>query len=166
MHSIHQFSTWLSGTALSMTIQDISWIIPAVQTVHILSIAIVMSSVFVVDLHLIGVFARGQPTAALVRRFIPWVWYTLIVLFLSGSTLIIGEPGRSLGNPAFLAKMIMLVSVIVITMLLQRPLRKDPAFWEISIGRRATARIIAVASMSLWVGIVCAGRWIAYVGST
>ena len=111
LSDLHAFTDWLAGTPLSTTIQNVSWIIPTVQTVHIVCVAIVIAAVFLVDLRILGVFARGQPVAALSHRFLPWIWYALIVLLITGSLLVIGEPGRSLTNPAFIAKMLMLLTV-------------------------------------------------------
>jgi hypothetical protein len=39
----------------------------------------------------------------------------------------------------------------------------DVAFWELTPARRTTARMTAIVSLLLWVGIVFAGRWIAYM---
>ena len=160
---LHAFAEWLGATPLSLTIQNTAWIIPSVQSVHIFCIAIVISAVFMVDLRLLGVIGRGQPTAAYSARYLPWIWWTLIVLLLSGSVLIIGEPSRSLENPAFQLKMTLLILAMITTAGLQRPLGKDAAYWELTTGRKAMARVIAVVSILLWVGIIFCGRWIAYM---
>ncbi len=163
--SLHAFCEWLANTPLSLLIQNVSWIIPSVQTVHILSVAIVASSAAMVDLRLLGVIGRGHPTADYAARFLPWIWWTLIVLLVSGTILIIGEPPRSLENPVFQLKMSLLVLAMAATFLLQRPLRRDPVYWEETPGHVAGARVIAVVSILLWIGIIFAGRWIAYVTS-
>jgi uncharacterized membrane protein len=163
--SVQAFSDWLAATPVSTTIQDVSWIIPTVQTVHILSIAIVMSSVLLIDLRVLGVISHAQPLHVVARRFLPWIWSTLVVLLLSGSTLIVGEPGRSLQNPAFIAKMSMLVTVILLTLSFQSGLKRDVQYWERSPGRLAGGRLIAGVSLILWIGIVFAGRWIAYINT-
>jgi hypothetical protein len=163
VHSVQAFCEWLAATALSTEIQSVGWLVPALQTIHILSIAIVMSAVAMVDLHVLGILSRSQPLAAVAHRFLPGIWWTLIVLLMSGSALIIGEPGRSLRNPAFIVKMSMLAAALVLTLFFQRGLRLDILFWEKSPGRRAGGRLLAVVSLVLWVGIVFAGRWIAYV---
>jgi hypothetical protein len=163
--SVQAFSDWLAETPLSMQIKTVDWIIPTVQTIHILSISVVMSAAAMVDLRVLGVLSRGQPLAAVTYRFVPWIWWTLIVLFLSGSTLIIGEPARSLGSPVFILKMSMLAAVLVLTLLFQRGLRQDERFWESSAGRRIGGRLIAAVSLVFWVGIVFAGRWIAYISA-
>jgi hypothetical protein len=111
------------------------------------------------------VFARAQSIAALSHRFLPWIWYVILVLLVTGSLLVIGEPTRSVTNPAFALKMAMLITVSVLTLLIERPLRKDPSYWEASGGRRATVILLAIVSLLLWSAIVFAGRWIAYISS-
>src|SRR5467141_1727408 len=139
------FCSWLEQTPLSQTIQSTGWIVPAVQTVHILSIAAVLSSVLMIDLRLMGFLGRDQPLARVSERFLPVIWWTLPVLLATGSVMIIGEPARSLANPVFQLKMALLVAAIAVTAALHKE-----------------SRIIAILSLSLWVGIVFAGRWIAY----
>lgn len=164
--SLHSFAQWLSETPLSLIIQNVSWIIPMTQSVHILSIAIVVSSVLMVDLRLLNLVGRGQPMVVYTGRFLPWIWPTLAVLLLTGSILIIGEPARSLENPSFQLKMVLLILAIVTTAALQRPTLKDASYWEASSGRKTAAKVLAVISLCLWVGIVFAGRWIAYQNIT
>ena len=148
-------------TSLSNTIQNVAWIIPTIQTIHIVCVAIVISATFLVDLRILGMFARSQTLASLSDRFLTWIWWALIVLLVTGSLLITGEPGRSITNPAFFAKMIMLVIVAAVTYVLQRPLATDTGYWD---GNRAVAaKGIAIVSLLLWSCIVFAGRWIAYV---
>jgi uncharacterized protein DUF6644 len=162
---LRAFADWLAQTQTSNVIQNVSWIIPTVQTIHIVCVAIVISATFLVSLRVLGIFDRAQPIASLTHRFLPWIWYALVVLLVTGSLLIIGEPNRSLMNPAFAAKMSMLVVVASLTAVLQRPLATDAAYWDVSSQRRVTAKGIAIVSLILWSLIVFAGRWIAYVGS-
>jgi hypothetical protein len=115
---------------------------------------------------LLGVRATDQSIAGLARRFFPYVWWPLPILLASGAILIIAEPARALENPVFLLKMGLLLPAVAVTLACQLPLKRDPAFWDISVGRKRAARLIAVASMPLWIAIICAGRWIAYVQGT
>jgi uncharacterized membrane protein SirB2 len=156
---IESFCDWLSNTSVSLTIQTVMWIIPAVQTVHILCVAIVMSCMAMLDFRLIGIAGRRQSVSQMVSRFVPWVWGALPVLLTSGLVLIIGEPARELLNPYFRAKMAMLATVTAITFIVQRKNKKNASYWE---GRRVAAACVGSLSLLLWVGIVTAGRWIAY----
>jgi hypothetical protein len=155
-----KFCAWIETTALSQAIQTHSWVVPTVQTIHILGIAAVMASVLMIDLRMIGVFPE-QPLARVSQRFRPVIWWTLPLLLVTGIIMITGEPGRSLANPVFQLKMLLLISAIVVTLIFQIPLGRNASYWDAG-SRRALARIIAVASLLLWTGIVFAGRWIAY----
>jgi hypothetical protein len=154
------FCDAIDATALSQTIQSIKWVVPAVQTVHILAIAAVMSSVLMINLRLLGISGTDQTIARVSNRFGPVIWWALPLLLLTGATLIVGEPARSLANDFFQLKMFLLVCVIVLTVSFQRPLKSNPQYWD---GRAGALRAIAVVSLILWTGIVFAGRWIAYL---
>ena len=163
MSSVAKFCEWLAGTPLSLMVQSLEWIIPTVQTVHILAIAVVMSSVVLVDLRLLGVAGRQQPISALTGRFFPWVWTALVVLFASGVVLIIGEPARELLNNVFIAKMALLLAAIALTVGFQLSVGRNQAAWDASATRSSGATLLALVSLALWVAIVFCGRWIAYV---
>jgi hypothetical protein len=162
MKSIDAFCWWLEHTFLSETIQSVNWIVPAVQTIHILAITVVAASALMIDLRLVGLFSPDRPLQEVSARFLPLIWWPLLVLLATGAIMIIGEPARSLKNPAFQLKMALLVTVLAVTLLFQLLLRRDPALGSLANGRRASAAAIATVSMLLWIGIIFAGRWIAY----
>jgi hypothetical protein len=163
---LEPFCTWLAATPLSQTIQSVEWVIPAVQTVHILAVAAVITSALMIDLRLLGIGWQRQTLAMTARRFLPFIWWALPILAASGAVLIVAEPARALQNPVFFLKMGLLLLAAGVTLACQIPLRIDAAFWELSERRRQLARLIAVASLPLWVAIIFAGRWIAYVQAT
>jgi hypothetical protein len=159
--SIRHFCNWVSTTPISQTLQTVAWIIPVVQSIHILSIAIVLSSILIVNLRVLGAIGQGETLAVFSHRYLPWIWVSLGVLLVSGITLIVGEPRRELLNPIFWTKMALLVCVIAITLQTHRPLLKNALFWE-PPRRKAIVRGLACVALACWVGIVFCGRWIAY----
>ena len=165
-HLLQPFCTWLAATSVSRTIQSIEWIIPAVQTLHILAVAAVVTSALMIDLRLLGIDRQEQTLAVIARRLLPLIWWPLPVLAVTGAVLIVAEPARSLQNPVFFLKMGLLILAAGVTLAGQIPMRVDAAFWEVSRGRRLAAKLIALASLPLWVAIIFAGRWIAYVQGT
>ena len=141
------FCDWLSHTHASLTIQTVMWIIPAVQTVHILCVAVVMTSMAMLDFRLLG-FAGRDSVSGTVRRFVPRVWYTLPFMVVTGIILIIGEPDRELLNPYFRAKMVMLAVVLAITLAVQGLSKKDSALGDAQ-SRRGRRRIRFVVTVDL-----------------
>ena len=160
--ALSEFSKWLAATPLSHVIQTTKWVIPALQTVHILSVAVVFSSAILVDLRLWRLLNRDVPLPEVARRFLPTIWPVLLVLLITGSLLIIGEPKRSLLNSAFYLKMALLAVAIVLTAWLQWSLSSSPNFWDKNRGRRMAGQFAATLSILVWCGILFAGRWIAY----
>ncbi|MEI9891867.1 MAG: DUF6644 family protein [Caulobacteraceae bacterium] len=123
--AIVDFCTWLSGTALSVSIQTISWIIPLVQSVHIMAITVVMGSVLMIDMKLLGVVGRGTPVTGMVHRFAPWIWTALVVLLATGSILTIAEPARELTNLMFRIKMALILVVGAVTVVFQTAVQRQ-----------------------------------------
>ena len=160
--ALNAICVWIDQTPLSQAIQVTNWVVPAVQTVHILAIAIVASSALMIDLRLIGMFWADRPMKDVSSRFLPFVWWPLLILFATGAIMVIGEPARSLKNPAFQVKMMLLVAALIVTGLIQSLQRRNAGFGDLSRGPRAAAVTVAIVSLLLWSAIIFAGRWIAY----
>jgi hypothetical protein len=160
--SLNTICVWIDQTPLSQMIQVTNWVVPVVQTVHILAIAIVASSALMIDLRLIGVLWADRPMKEVSSRFLPLVWWPLLILFATGITMIISEPARSLKNPAFQLKMMLLIAALIVTGLFQFLQRRNTKFGNLSSGPQAAAVAVAIVSMLLWASIIFAGRWIAY----
>ena len=160
--TLNQICQWIDQTALSQAIQATNWVVPTVQTIHILGIAVVATSALMIDLRLIGVFWANRPMNAVSSRFLPLVWWPLLILLATGILLIIAEPARSLKNPAFQIKMLLLIAALIVTGLFQFLQRRNASFGDLRSGPRAAAATVAIVSMLLWSSIIFAGRWIAY----
>lgn len=136
-----------------------TWAIPSIQSVHILSLALLFACALVFALRIAGRGLSNEPLPQLSARFTRAIWILLLILLLTGLLLITAEPGRTITNPMFYAKMAMLAAVIVITL------------WLAAVARRELERpsglhvALAGISMLLWIGIIFAGRLIAYIES-
>jgi hypothetical protein len=159
---LSEFCKWLAATPLSQTIQTDGWIIPTLQTVHILSVAVVFSSAILVDLRIWRLLERDMRLPEVARRFLPAIWPILLILLITGSLLIVGEPRRSLLNSTFYLKMALLAVAILLTAGLQRSISSSPNFWDKDRRRRIAGRFAATVSILVWCSILFAGRWIAY----
>jgi hypothetical protein len=160
--SLADVTRWLAATPLSHTIRNAGWIIPALQTIHILAVAVVFSSAILVNLRVWGVLQRQVPIADVARRFLPVIWLVLLVLVVTGGLLIVGEPRRELMNSTFYLKMALLAVAIVLTVGLQWSLAATPQAWQSRFAARIAIRVAAGLSIIVWCGIIFAGRWIAY----
>jgi hypothetical protein len=160
--ALSELTKWLAATPLSHTIQTTGWIIPSLQTIHIVCVAVVFSSAILVDRRMWRLLQRDEPVRGVARRFLPTIWPVLVILLATGSLLIIGEPRRSLLNSTFYLKMALLAVAIILTAGLQRSIASSPNDWDKGRGREVAGRFAAALSMLIWCGILFAGRWIAY----
>lgn len=156
---------WLSGLVARLetlplhgTMQTVEWMVPATQTVHILAIAVVFASSLVLALRVLQVAGTDWAPAQWGKRLHGWIVGGLIVLLLSGTLLIIGEPGRSLPSPVFQTKMTLLVIATPILSLLLSRAGKLGAGASIPMN----VRLLAILLLLLWLVIIACGRWIAY----
>jgi hypothetical protein len=160
---VEQFCDWLSRTSVSVAFQSASWFVPVVQTAHIIAIAILLTSVYVIAFRLIGLTRGNQPLAALTARSSPWVWTALCVLLATGILLTITEPARELLNWVFRIKMLLVLALAGILLLVQTRTRRSPDYWSVSRARQLAARALGIVTVLIGAAIITAGRWIAYV---
>ncbi|MBI1779378.1 MAG: hypothetical protein HYR63_28940 [Proteobacteria bacterium] len=155
---ISAFCKWLAATRLSVMLGDTLWVVPLVQTIHLLLIAAVMASALLFTMRLLKVSGLDQSPAEAARRFAPALGMALSGLALSGAILIVAEPARELTNPAFAVKMLLIAVALPATLWVLRRARASDAA-RVS----GTVRWIGGVSLLLWIGVVTAGRWIAYL---
>jgi len=156
------FAQWISDTSLSLAIRETFWLIPMIQIVHIVAIAMIVTAAVMITARIAGLASRTQTMREIAQRFLPWLWTGLVILAPTGIVLIIAEPQRTLGNPTFWWKMAMLALAVAITASFQVSQRRDAAAWEDRGPKAGARRIFAVSSVLLWLGIVATGRLIAY----
>jgi hypothetical protein len=133
---------------------------PVSQAIHILGIAVIAASAMLLDLRVLGVAVRSQELDEMVRRLLPWTWWALLVNLLTGMPFVLARPYRYFMNPVFGWKIAFLVPALALTLAFHL-LGRKPEFWQRS-GARLAARFGAGLSLLLWIGVMMAGRWIAY----
>jgi len=171
---LYEFTEWLRTTSLVEASLDISnsapslwigthfWAIPAFQVAHILAIAAAFGSVLMMNLRILNLAGMSRTMTETSRRYLPWVWWALLVLIVSGLFMVVGEPVRELINPIFWIKMALVIGVILASLWFQLSVRRNVARWEATHGGRVGVRAAAVGILVLWMVVMFCGRWIAY----
>ena len=155
------FGNWLYDTPFSTSLRETDWIIPTIQSVHIVAISVVVGSALVSDLRLAGVLATDEKPAAIVRRYLPWMWAALIILLITGIGMLLAEPERTLTNAVFWTKMGLVLFAFALTLFFRKPLL-DPAFRVEHARWVSMVRPAAWVSLAVWIAVIFCGRWIAY----
>jgi len=153
-----ELSQWVGSLPISLAMRRITWLIPMLQTLHILSIGIVLSSVVMIDLRVWGV-SRSGTAIARSERFLPWMWAALAIATVTGIGLMLGAP-RSFRDGAFVAKLYLMVAATLATVALPLMLRRNACGGK---DAGVPAQVVGIAALVLWLGATLAGRgrWIA-----
>ena len=160
---VRQWADWISSTALSQWFQNELWVVPTSQSIHILALSVVFGCAVMVNLRLLGIGATsGRSVSRLIDSLVPWIYRALVALLLTGAVQIIAEPMRQFGTPAFWLKMLMIPVVLGLTAAFAGVVRRNPAKWDSAATRPAGAKVFALVSLGLWVGIIFCGRFIGY----
>jgi hypothetical protein len=160
---VRDFALWLATTSPSVFIQEHNaWTIPAIQSIHIAGIALVMGSVLMIDLRILGLTWTDQTLQQTTRRFGPWLTGSLWLLLATGLLMIVGEPVRELVTVSFWLKMALVAAGALVAVTFQRALRRHERRWEDDLVHRASIKTLAVFTFLIWVCIIVLGRLIAY----
>ena len=160
---MRDFALWLAATSPSVFIQEHNtWAIPAIQSVHIVGIALVMGSVLMIDLRILGWTWTDQTLRQTSQRFGPWLTGALWLLLATGLLMVIGEPVRELVTFSFWLKMALVAFGALVAAIFQRTLRRHERHWEDSLVHRASIKGLAVGTFLIWMAIIVLGRLIAY----
>jgi hypothetical protein len=157
---LKQFANWLSTTARSVFLQNHnSWAIPTIQSIHIVGIAIVLGSVFMIDLRLLGWAGMDQTLRQTTNRFGPWLTGALWLMLATGILMVIGEPVRELITFSFWLKMFLVAVGTAIAVAFLKAVHRHEARWE---EQRGAVKSLAILTFLIWVCIIFLGRLIAY----
>lgn len=158
-----EFATWLQATPLSLAIQSSAWVVPVLQSVHILMIGVVFVAVLMIALRVLGRVRADEPFARVWARFSPFFWGGLLGMAVTGLLLTLSEPVRELMTLSFRLKMLLLAVGIASAVAFGRTMHKA------SIARGSTtaefsagARVAACSTVLLWLVVIILGRTIAY----
>jgi putative copper export protein len=160
---IQQFAEWLSFTSLSISIQVHSaWVIPTIQSVHIVAIGISVGAMLMIELRVLGLAGRDQSLRETTDRFGPWLLWAVGVLLVTGILMVVGEPARQLLAISFWIKIFLLALGTLIAVAFVISFRKNEQYWEQTLVNRVGVKLLAVLNLFVWVGIIFMGRMIGY----
>jgi hypothetical protein len=160
---LHSFATWLYASAPSTLIRSQEvWIIPTIQSIHIVGIATAVGSGFMIAMRVTGWMGADQTLLQTQRRYGPWLAGALWLLLATGLLLVLAEPPRELDAISFWVKMALVALMAVIAFTFQRSVRRDDQRWETTILRRTGVKWAALLTFLVWAAIIFLGRFIAY----
>lgn len=142
------FGVWAGGDAY-----------PIANLVHILGLVMLVGGIGVLDLRLVGLFRR-IPTAALAAALTPVALVGLVLMIPSGATMFASDASALVNSWTFRTKLLLIALALANALAFRFLWQKQLEQWDMNppIG----GRIMAAASILLWLSVAGLGRWIAY----
>lgn len=156
------FFIWLEQTGLSVWVREsISmFAFPGILTLHTIGMAFLVGTTAAFSLRVLG-FAPRVPVEEMLK-FVPVVWFGLILNAVSGVVLLMGYPTKALTNPVFYLKLACIaLALTVVRALGQRIANPEPGH---ATGWNRNG-VLASLTLGLWAVSVTAGRMLAYTHS-
>jgi putative copper export protein len=159
---VNSFAHSLAKTDLSHTLRvHESWLVPGVQSIHIVGIAIIMGSLLMIALRILGWAGTDQTLRQTTERFGPWIIGGLILQLVTGIVMILTEPVRELVNFSFWTKMVFVaIGTFLACVFLIRLPKQDQQ--SDALMNRSSYKSLAVITFVVFLCIIVLGRLIAY----
>ena len=152
------FFQWCESLWLGQFVVGSLWLFPVIESIHLLSLAMLGGSILLVDFRLLGLGLKDRAVSELARDARPWMIAALIAMVLTGIPLFLSEPIKCYYSTAFWIKMTTLPIALVFAFTVRTDVTRAAPV-------RNTARrqqLVGALSIALWFTVAAAGRWIGF----
>jgi hypothetical protein len=152
--SLYHTAQSIEASALGQTIRESTWLFPAIESSHLLALALLGGAVLIVSLSVLGVGLKTS-AAEIYKSSRRYMDAAVITLLVSGVLLGVSEPVKLYDRQAFWVKMISMVIAIALTYFAFNPMvRRGSTGFKI--------RSVTLLTMAAWLMVAVAGRWIGF----
>lgn len=136
----------LQASALAQAMRQARWLYPAINTAHIIGLATLYGSLFMLHLRTLGLI-RGPDASALDRLVMPVAATGFALAAVSGGLMFTTDAVKYAGSSLFLLKMALIVVGLI------------NIVWH---KRKKAAAPAALVSLLIWTAVIICGRLIGY----
>jgi hypothetical protein len=121
-----------------------------VSVAHYSGVFLSVGSIVLLDLRILGFAASRQALAALGEQLRPWTWIGLGTVVVSGFVLFAVDAGDFAAAALFRLKILVTLVAVLSALAVEWNLEK----WDRAPATPLTARLVALASIVLWLGAI------------
>ena len=151
----------LEESGFASAIRRSTWLYPAANVAHIVSLVCLAGAVTVMDLRLLGALSASDP-ALLLRRARACAIAALAAMALTGLMLFSAEASHLATNRVFQLKLVLIVAALGNVALYELLARREVEALRVGALMPARVRIAGLLSLALWIAVAACGRSIAY----
>lgn len=160
----HPILWWMRSTWIGTYVRQSDWGFQALQSLHFLGMSLLIGVVGAIDLRVLGV-AKAIPLPQL-HRFLPLAFVGFGINLITGTLFFMHDPWTYYFNMSFRLKMLLILLSGINAMWFRVGVFLDLEKWGPGIETSRLAKLISAISLLLWIGVITAGRYIAFTPST
>lgn len=152
----------LQGSALGDMVRNAQYLYPVLEAIHILGIALLVGPAFAFDLRLLGVANRIVSVTTAARHLLPVSHVGLAIAFATGIALLSAQATVVANTVAAPWKFGLLILAGLNVPIFHYGVYRRVDEWADAAVTPIAARAAAIVSMAAWIGVILAGRFLAY----
>ena len=146
-------SEWMRGSLKAL---------PIIEAIHVMAVATVFGTIFIVDLRLLGYRDMARPFSRVFGETLRWTWIGFALAVVTGSLLFLPNARTYVANTAFGLKMLGLMGAGINMAAFEFTTRRRVALWDADAQVPLGARIAGATSILIWTWVIVCGRWIGF----
>ena len=162
MLQLQELISYFENSALADNIRENDLLFPLIESVHVVSICLVVGSILVVDLRLLGLASLDRSVSRVTRGVLPLTWFAFAVAVASGSLMFISNATKYLENGYFIAKLLLIGAAGLNMVIFHAISARNQPQWDNQARLPLQARLAGGLSILLWISVVACGRWIGF----
>jgi hypothetical protein len=152
----------MQDSTFSTSMRESIWIFPLIETTHVMGLSLSVGTIAIIDLRLLGFTLKKVPISEVSRQILPWALKGFVIMFVSGVLLFIAQPLKAYNSIFFYIKMSLIGLAGLNAMMFELAIRPHILDWDSAPVPPLRVRLVGGLSLLLWIGVVTAGRTMAY----
>lgn len=160
--SIQSICQAISDSTVGTDLRESTYVWPAVEALHVLSLALSVGTIVLVDLRLIGATLRKEPVTDVIEQTLPYSIAGFILAFVTGIILFWSEAGKLYQSYPFRFKLVAIVLAGLNAFWFHSNIFKSVDRWGKDEVTPPQARFAGWFGLIFWMVVIFLGRWTAY----
>lgn len=156
---------WIEATRLATSIREGLYLFPFLESFHVISFALVLGTIAVIDLRLLGVASTDRPFKRVAADILKWTWIAFALTAITGVLMFSTNASVYYHNFYFRSKMVLLLLAGLNMVAFELTAGRTVHQWDLARSAPTSGRVVAVLSLVIWIGTIFAGRFIGFTTS-
>ena len=157
------FFQWINDTDMAEAFRESVWLFPAIETVHVIAIVLVVGAIARLDLRLLGLVWKDRPVTDVQDEMLPWSWWAFAIATVFGILLWTTKPIMYFRMPFFDVKMILILLAGINMLVFHHLTSNSVTLWNHDRVPPLAVRAAGGLSLAFWVSVVICGRFIGFI---